>query len=398
MAAAAALQIVFVCGCGMNDASAQKNTGTETDTAGEGQAETSGSLLEDAQASQAEGELTVTFLDVGQGNAVLVQSGGEAMLIDGGDREYASFVVSYLKNAGVTELSYVVASHYDADHLNGIVGALHAFPCEEVLAADYVTDTRVYESFCEVIAEQGIEPVYPGAGEVYEIGDYPKAGEVYEIGDASFTVVCPDSYDHADANDNSVGIRLVHGANSFLICGDAGEASEEAMLKSGVVLDSDVYLASHHGSDGSSSAEFLEAVSPEAVVISVGEDNQYGHPSARVLDDAAAVGAEIYRTDLQGTIMVTSDGEHLFWSTEPAAETEQSVIGGQAASGGAEQAPALAEGDGQGVYILNQNTKKFHLPSCSSAKDINSENRAEFQGTRDELTGAGYEPCQRCKP
>ncbi len=384
MAAAAALQIVFACGCGINDETAQKNAGAETDTAGEVQGETSGSLSEDAQASQAEGELTVTFLDVGQGNAVLVQSGGEAMLIDGGDREYSSFLVSCLKNAGVTELSYAVASHYDADHLNGIVGALHAFPCEEVLAADYVTDTRVYESFCEVIAEQGIELVYP------------KAGEVYEIGDASFTVVCPDSYDHADANDNSVGIRLVHGANSFLICGDAGEASEEAMLKSGVVLDSDVYLASHHGSDGSSSAEFLEAVSPEAVVISVGKDNQYGHPSARVLDDAAAVGAEIYRTDLQGTITVTSDGEQLFWNTEPAAEKEQSVS--EEASGGAEQEEILSEGDGQDIYILNQNTKKFHLPSCSSAKDINSENRAEFQGTRDELTGAGYEPCQRCKP
>ncbi len=384
MAAAAALQIVFACGCGINDETAQKNAGAETDTAGEVQGETSGSLSEDAQASQAEGELTVTFLDVGQGNAVLVQSGGEAMLIDGGDREYSSFVVSCLKNAGVTELSYAVASHYDADHLNGIVGALHAFPCAEVLAADYVTDTRVYESFCEVIAEQGIELVYP------------KAGEVYEIGDASFTVVCPDSYDHADANDNSVGIRLVHGANSFLICGDAGEASEEAMLKSGVVLDSDVYLASHHGSDGSSSAEFLEAVSPEAVVISVGKDNQYGHPSARVLDDAAAVGAEIYRTDLQGMITVTSDGEQLFWNTEPAAEKEQSVS--EEASGGAEQEAILSEGDGQDIYILNQNTKKFHLPSCSSAKDINSENRAEFQGTREELTGAGYEPCQRCKP
>lgn len=168
------------------------------------------------------------------------------------------------------------------------------------------------------------------------------------------------------------------------------------MLKSGVVLDSDVYLASHHGSDGSSSAEFLEAVSPEAVVISVGKDNQYGHPSARVLDDAAAVGAEIYRTDLQGTITVTSDGEQLFWNTEPAAEKEQSVS--EEASGGAEQEEILSEGDGQDIYILNQNTKKFHLPSCSSAKDINSENRAEFQGTRDELTGAGYEPCQRCKP
>ena len=161
------------------------------------------------------------------------------------------------------------------------------------------------------------------------------------------------------------------------------------MLESGILLDSDVYLASHHGSDGSSSAEFLEAVSPETVVISVGEDNSYGHPSERVLADVAAVGAEIYRTDLQGTVTVTSDGKELFWNTEPAAERGQGGNAGETASGGAEETE---------TYILNQNTKKFHLPSCASAEDISSENRAEFRGSREELTEAGYEPCQRCKP
>lgn len=384
---AAAASVLFVGGCGaQTNPSAEMSAGASNVQENAAQSVQESGAQDAGNASETEGDLTVTFLDVGQGNAVLVESEGEYMLIDGGDREYSSFVVSYLKNAGVTELSYVISSHYDADHLNGVVGALNAFPCETVLAADYVTDTRVYDSFCEAVAEQGISLVYPSVGEVYEFGD------------AEFTVVCPDSYDYADVNDDSVGIRLVHGDNSFLICGDAGKASEEAMLESGVLLDSDVYLASHHGSDGSSSAEFLEAVSPEMVVISVGEDNSYGHPSERVLADVAAAGAEIYRTDLQGTVTVTSDGKELFWNTEPAAESGQSGNAGETASGRAEETDASLEGDGQETYILNQNTKKFHLPSCVSAEDISSENRAEFRGSREELTEAGYEPCQRCKP
>lgn len=387
MMTAAAAAALFAGGCGaQTDLSAEMSAGAQSVQEKGAQSIQESGAQDAGNEPEAEGDLTVTFLDVGQGNAVLVESEGEYMLIDGGDREYSSFVVSYLKNAGVTELSYVISSHYDADHLNGVVGALNAFPCETVLAADYVTDTRVYDSFCEAVAEQGISLVYPSVGDVYEFGD------------AEFTVVCPDSYDYADVNDDSVGIRLVHGENSFLICGDAGKASEDAMLESGVLLDSDVYLASHHGSDGSSTAEFLEAVSPETVVISVGADNSYGHPSERVLEDVMAVGAEIYRTDLQGTVTVTSDGEQLFWNTEPAAESGQNVSGGETASGGAEKDAVLPEGDGQGIYILNRNTKKFHLPSCASAEDISSENRAEFRGSREELTEAGYEPCQRCKP
>lgn len=378
MMTAATAAALFAGGCGaQTDLSAEMSAGAQSVQEKGAQSIQESGTREEGNGPEAEGDLTVTFLDVGQGNAVLVESEGEYMLIDGGDREYSSFVVSYLKNAGVTELSYVISSHYDADHLNGVVGALNAFPCETVLAADYVTDTRVYDSFCEAVAEQGISLVYPSVGDVYEFGD------------AEFTVVCPDSYDYADVNDDSVGIRLVHGDNSFLICGDAGKASEEAMLESGVLLDSDVYLASHHGSDGSSSAEFLEAVSPETVVISVGEDNSYGHPSERVLADVAAAGAEIYRTDLQGTVTVTSDGKELFWNTEPAAESGQSGNTGETASGRVEETE---------TYILNQNTKKFHLPSCASAEDISSENRAEFRGSREELTEAGYEPCQRCKP
>lgn len=326
------------------------------------------------------GTMTVTFLDVGQGNAVLVESDGAYMLIDGGDREYSSFVVSYLKNAGVDELEYVISSHYDADHLNGVVGVLNAFSCETVLASDYVTDTRVYESFCSVIEEKDIELCYPSVGDVYVLGD------------AEVTIVCPDNYEYSDVNDNSIGVRIVHGDNSFLICGDAGEKSEEAMLQSGVTLDSDVYLASHHGSDGSSSWEFLQAVSPEVVVFCVGADNSYGHPAERVLSDVKALNAQIYRTDLQGTIVATSDGDALTWDVDADVETDTDTdvdvdidVQGDAVS------------DSQ-TYILNRNTKKFHYPSCSSAEDISVENRAEFTGSREELVGAGYESCKRCNP
>ena len=399
-----------------------------------------------------DGTLSVTFLDVGQGNAVLVEQGGAYMLIDGGNRDYSSFVVSYLKEQGVEELAYVIASHYDADHLNGVVGALHAFSCGQVLAPDYVTDTRVYESFERVITEQDIALAYPAVGDTYTLGD------------ASFTVVCPKAYDPKEDNDNSVGIRLVYGNTSFLICGDAGKAEEQAMLDSGVTLDSDVYLASHHGSEGSSSEAFMRAVSPSAVVVSAGAGNSYGHPTRTVLDRVKACGAALYRTDLQGTIAVTSDGTSLSWSvdatqdyrdgdevaagatdttgtsgTADTADSAAQASGGETAagatdttgtsgtagaavtdaaagsagttgtSGTANTADSAAQTSGgetaaggtadvTGEYVLNTNTKKFHRPSCSSVAQMSPENKAAFSGSREELIAAGYDPCKRCNP
>lgn len=351
-----------------------------------------------------DGTLSVTFLDVGQGNAVLAEQGGAYMLIDGGNRDYSSFVVSYLKEQGVEELAYVIASHYDADHLNGVVGALHAFSCGQVLAPDYVTDTRVYESFERVIKEQDIALAYPAVGDTYTLGD------------ASFTVVCPKAYDPKEDNDNSVGIRLVYGDTSFLICGDAGKAEEQAMLDSGVTLDSDVYLASHHGSEGSSSEAFMRAVSPTAVVVSAGAGNSYGHPTRTVLNRVKACGAALYRTDLQGTITVTSDGTSLSWSVDAtkdyrdgdevaagAADTtgtsgtaDTAGSAAQASSGGETAADGTA--DVTGEYVLNTNTKKFHRSSCSSVAQMSPENKAAFSGSREELIAAGYDPCKRCNP
>lgn len=404
----ATLLFLLVCGgCkAASETTATETTVQETDVSAtsEMNAQETGTS---AVASNTEGTLTVTFLDVGQGNSILVEQDGAYMLIDGGDREYSSFVVSYLKEQGVEELEYVIASHYDADHLNGIVGALHVFPCKLVLGPDDTADSRVYDSFLNVLEEKDIELVYPAVGDTYTLGD------------AEFTVVCPNAYDASDGNDNSIGIRLVFGENAFLICGDAGIAVEKEMLQSGIVLESDVYLASHHGSDGSSSLEFMQAVSPEVVVISAGGGNSYGHPTRTVLDNVQTVGAVLYRTDLQGTLVANSDGSSVSWNVQPCmdyrsggelagAEISGEVTTPETAGAGTfgtdtdmgsagVDMPADTDYE-QAEYVINRNTKKFHLPSCSSAGDISAENKAYFTGSREELIAAGYEPCKRCNP
>ncbi len=323
---------------------------------------------------------TVTFLDVGQGNSILIENDGAYMLVDGGDRDYASYVVSYLKQEGVETLDYVISSHYDADHLNGIVGVLNAFSCETLLDADYTTDTRVYESLLSVIEEKNLVEVHPDMGDVYTFGD------------ATFTIVCPDAYDYEDDNDNSIGIRLEYGDTSFLICGDASERVEKVMIQSGLTIQSDVYLASHHGSTYSSSREFLEAVSPQAVVISAGAGNSYGHPAERVLSDIKEIGADLYRTDLQGVIQVVSDGINLTWNVEPCLDYRAGSEIDENTSN--EDNANTTEAD----YVLNRNTMKFHNPACASVEKISEENRADFHGTREELVEGGYAPCGNCKP
>lgn len=335
-----------------------------------------------------DGSLTVQFLDVGQGNAVLAECDGHYMLIDGGAGSASSYVVSFLKNQGVETLDYVVVSHYDDDHLNGVVGALHAFDCETVIAPDYETDTKIYDSFLSVLAEDDLTPIYP------------EVGSTYELGDAMFTVVCPDHYDHSDENDNSVGIKLSYGQTDFLVCGDASEESEENMVESGINLQSDVYLASHHGSSGASTTEFLQQVQPKAVVISAGYDNSYGHPSKAALERIAQTGADLYRTDLQGELKAISDGENITWNVEPSNDfrsgDEVAADSGSVQTTQKQESQNSLETSDEVTYIINTNTGKFHQPDCSSVEDMSEKNKKETTESRAELEAQGYSPCKKC--
>lgn len=259
-----------------------------------------GFLLYEKENAPGSGDFEVHFLDVGQGLSVLVHSDGHALLYDGGGPEASSYVVSYLKRQGIQTLDYVIASHYDADHLSGLIGVLNVFPSEMVIGPDYVHDSKTYVSFMQAVDSCGLSVTHP------EVGD------VYSLGDSSFTILSPQEIS-SESNNNSVAIRLVNGKNSFLLAGDAEYQSEEAMCYSGLNLRSDVICPGHHGSYNATSSLFLSYTRPKYAVISVGSDNEYGHPHRETLQRLADAGVTVYRTDLEGTIVASSDGEEIFW-------------------------------------------------------------------------------------
>ena len=250
------------------------------------------------------GSFRVDFLDVGQGLSVLVEADDNYLLYDGGDRSTSSYVVACLKERGIEKLDYVIASHYDSDHINGLVGALHVFEVGEVMGPDYTTDTRVYNSLVSQAKELGLGITAPSPGSRYPLGQ------------GYFEVLGPMSGGYSDVNNYSIVIRLVYGETSVLLPGDAEAESEAELLAGWPDLKSDVLCVSHHGSPTSSGEDFLDRVQPSYAVISCGKDNSYGHPAASVLQRLRERDISVYRTDESGIITLQGDGKTLSFSTE----------------------------------------------------------------------------------
>ena len=241
------------------------------------------------------GDMAVHFIDVGQGLAILVQSGGENLLYDGGNRSHADEVVQYLKNQEVETIDYMISSHYDEDHLGGLVKCLDNFEVDHVLGSDYVHTSDLFNTFMNTATANAITV------------EYPAVGDTYEFGTGSFTVMAPSGISK-NSNDNSVVIRLVNGDNSFMFMGDAEETSEQDMISTGMNLDCDVLCLGHHGSASSTSWDLLEASTPSWAVVSCGKGNSYGHPTAETMGKLSDMDIPVFRTDDQGTVIAVSDG------------------------------------------------------------------------------------------
>ena len=344
-------------------------------------------------------DMTVHFLDVGQGLSILAQSDDQTLIYDGGDSDKSSFVVAYLKEQGVTDIDYLISSHYDSDHVNGLIGCLNAFDVENVICSDYVHDSNTYQSFINTAQSKGLEL------------QHPAVGTAFTFGTGSFETLAPSEIDQNDSNGNSVVIKLTNGNNSFIFTGDAESSSESAMCASGINLDCDVLVPGHHGSATATSWEFLEKTVPEYAVISCGADNQYGHPDKDTMEKLQSMDIQVFRTDKQGTITVTSDGTNLTWRTdpcndytpgnvndtgtqpqEPAQDAQsQQVTQPEQTAPSASQTVEEVPGSTEQVWVSATGSKYHNKPDCGN---MNPENARQM--TRTEAEAMGLEACKKC--
>jgi len=249
------------------------------------------------------GEVIVHFIDVGQGHATLIQSPDNAVLIDGGEARHGTHMVNYLRNAGVTRLDYVVATHPHADHIGGLIHVLNQMDVGTVIMPDATNNTVTFERFMEAILNHDHNVRFVTVGDQLNAGDIRLA----VLG----PILRDTPWPRNRLNDASVVLRMQHGQMAFLFTGDVERAGEEAMLASGRNLRADVLHVSHHGSNTSTIQAFLDAVSPSIAVISSGEGNTYGHPHPAVLARLEAANIRVLRNDQRGDILLKSTGTEI---------------------------------------------------------------------------------------
>ena len=248
---------------------------------------------------QAGDTLAVDFLDVGQGDSEFIRlPDGKCMLIDAGVSDSASKIASKISELGYEKIDYLIATHPHADHIGGMKRIVENFEIGEIYMPKASTNTKTFENLLQAISDKGLSINTAKAGKV-----------LYESDDLKIEFLAPVSDSYKDLNNYSAVIRLQYGNNVFLFTGDAEELAEGEILNaySKSALKADVLKVGHHGSNTASSADFINSVLPKYAVIEVGEGNTYNHPHAEAINNLNAVGAEIFRTDLNGNITVVSD-------------------------------------------------------------------------------------------
>jgi competence protein ComEC len=237
-------------------------------------------------------------IDVGQGDSILlITPNGLTMLIDGGERNSGS--LDYLRANKIDHINIMVATHPDADHIGGLVDILDSnITIDQVVTSGYTSTTRTYERFLDAIIASKAKYT-----EVHR-------GDTITLDGLNFAVLSPGTADNfEDVNNGSVVLRVVFGPTSFLLTGDAEKEAEQAMLAAGVPLQATILKVGHHGSSTSTTPAFIAKVKPQVAIYSAGLDNRYGHPHRETIAALNKIGAKIYGTEKNGTIIVTADSK-----------------------------------------------------------------------------------------
>jgi competence protein ComEC len=275
--------------------------GCITSTSPSGSTRTPNPSVEIPQAWQPTGaNLTMSVIDVGQGDSILLTfPHNESLLIDGGKEVEGPMVVSYLHSVGITHLNGIVATHPDSDHIGGLITVLDSVQVDHVYDVGLPKSSATYATFLQLVAQKNISYTQSRAGDSIAMDS-----------DTTILIVNPPqpiSAIEVPDNDHSIVVKVTYQRVSYLLTGDT-ESSAEARMISMYNCSAYVLKVGHHGSSSASSATFLRAVMPHIAVISVGANNSYGHPAPQTLARLAAVNSMVYRTDKQGTIIVTTNG------------------------------------------------------------------------------------------
>lgn len=247
------------------------------------------------------GELQVYYIDVGQADSILIINKEDAMLIDAGNNEDGEDVVNFIKDKGITKLDYVVGTHPHEDHIGGLDDVINSnIEIENVLMPKIETTTKTFEDVVNAISNKGLTV------------KAPNKGDTFTLGDSNLEVMTDSILDEDNLNLSSITLRLQYGNNSFLFMGDSEKENEKTITWP----KTDVLKVGHHGSDTSSSEEFLNEVKPSISIIMAGKDNSYGLPKEEIVERLENVGSKVYRTDENGTIEVTSDGNNINVTTK----------------------------------------------------------------------------------
>lgn len=319
------------------------------------------SLPAPAESPGAKADLRVHFIYVGHGDSCLIQTpGGHAILIDAGSSGAADGILDYVKKAGVKGLDLVIATHPHSDHLGGLAKVISGIPVEMVLDSGKSHTSVVYQKFLEAVKSN---PKIK-----YVLG---RAGQAYRYDDVTLSILSPTDPLPKNLNNCSVMSRLVYGNVSFLFTGDAEVEAEKTIMRKNLGIRSTVLKVGHHGSSTSSSPTFLRAVAPKAAVISCGTKESGYAPDAEA--KLRRQGVKIYRTDLDGTVVVESDGKDYTVKTL-----------------GHDAHPDYAVPPEQrGKIVGNQKSMIYHVPGGAYYNKVAPGSRRYF-ATEEEAKRAGY--------
>lgn len=305
------------------------------------------------------------FIDVGQGDCTLIRSGETSILIDCGTYESGGKLCEYLQNSGIKSIDYLIGTHPHEDHLGGSSAVLRLFDVKNVFLNGEMSSSYFFERMVDVLEQKNITPYVPEIGETYTAGPF------------EFEFLSPET-DFSDENHNSLVVMVKYKDIRTLVTGDIERPVESYLINQGKNLSADILKVAHHGSRNGSSAEFLRKVNPSIAVIQCRKDNSYGHPHYETLKRFESTNATVLRTDIDGTIVIRTDGEKLYNASEEILPKEPEEINEE-----------------EKKFIGNIKSKVVHSPQC---RNLPSENNRIYFSTKNEALNMQYKPCGNCSP